>query len=261
MSNMHLRLAILTGASRGIGLAIAERLLIAGYSVALWDLNRDAIANIVGECAEAGKPCIGSVVDVANADEVEAATQLAERTFGIPHLLVNNAAIRHRCSLESLARTDWDQEIATNLTGAFQCAQTVGRRMLAAGSGVIINMASLAASFGHPLRGAYSSSKAGLIGLTNTIAVEWGPRGVRCNAVSPGMIVTPAHTTTYDNPEYREGRAAQVPMRRLGTGHDVADVVVFLASDGARYINGANIVVDGALAKSLLAHMPTPAPP
>lgn len=252
------KLAIVTGAARGIGAAIAERLANAGHAVAVWDFDGPGADAYAKALQGKGHRAIAARVDVADATMVEAATGAAEATFGIPHVLVNNAATRHRAPLEDLPRASWDREIATNLTGVFQCTQTVGRRMLKAGRGSIINIASMAGSFGQAMRGAYTPAKAGVIGLTSLTAVEWGGRGVRCNAISPGMIVTPAHAATYSNDGVKKAREAMIPLGRMGDGTDIADVVVFLASDAARYVNGANIPVDGGVAEALLALMPTP---
>ena len=256
MTQSSLRLAVVTGAARGIGAAIATRLCEAGYAVALWDYDGDGVAATAAGLAAAGHRTVASRCDVADAGHVQAALEMAEAAFGIPYVLVNNAATRHRVPLEDLPRASWDREIATNLTGAFQCTQTVGRRMLAAGRGAIINIASMSGSYGQPMRGAYTPSKAGVIGLTSLTAVEWGGRGIRCNAVSPGMIVTPVHAEAYANAAVRQGREAMVPLGRLGDGGDIADVVVFLASDAARYVNGANIPVDGGITKALVGLMP-----
>ena len=256
MSQDQSPLAIVTGAARGIGANIAERLSAAGYAVALWDFDGEGAQARAVELAAAGRRAIAARCDVADAAQVEAATKAAESAFGTPYLLVNNAGIRHRAPLEDLPRASWDREIATNLTGAFQCTQTVGRHMLAAGRGAIVNIASMSGSYGQPMRGAYTPSKAGLIGLTSLTAVEWGGRGIRCNAISPGMIVTPVHAEAYNNEAVKTAREAMVPMGRLGDGTDIADVVVFLASDAARYINGANIPVDGGVTKALVGLMP-----
>jgi NAD(P)-dependent dehydrogenase (short-subunit alcohol dehydrogenase family) len=256
MSEDKLPLAIVTGAGRGIGANIAQRLCAAGYAVALWDFDGDGAQARAAELAAAGHHTIAAKCDVADTAQVEAAAKAAETAFGTPYLLVNNAGIRHRAPLEDLPRASWDREIATNLTGAFQCTQTIGRRMLAAGRGAIVNIASMSGTFGQPLRGAYTPSKAGIIGLTSVTAVEWGSRGIRCNAISPGMIVTPVHAEAYGNEAVRTAREEMVPMGRLGDGTDIADVVVFLASDAARYVNGANIPVDGGVTKALVGLMP-----
>ncbi len=251
-------LAVVTGAARGIGAAIAQRLSDAGYAVAIWDFNGDEAAATAAALTDSGRRAIAATVDVADEGMVEAAARAAEAAFGTPYLLVNNAGIRHREPLEELARASWDREIATNLTGPFVCTQILGRRMLTAGKGAIVNIASMSGTYGQAMRGAYTPSKAGIIGLTSLTAVEWGGRGIRCNAISPGMISTPAHVEAYSNQALKKSREDMVPMGRIGDGNDIADVVVFLASDAARYINGANIPVDGGVTKALLALMPVP---
>jgi len=252
-------LAIVTGAARGIGAAIAERLSDAGYAVAIWDFNGEGAAEEAARFRARGRKAISAKVDVADEATVEAAVQAAEAAFGPPAVLVNNAATRHRAPLEDLTRSAWDREIATNLTGVFVCTQIVGRRMLAVGKGAIVNIASMAGTYGQAMRGAYTPAKAGVIGLTSLTAVEWGGRGIRCNAISPGMISTPAHAEAYSNVALKEAREAMIPSARIGSGQDIADVAVFLASDAARYINGANIPVDGGVTRALLGLMPMPA--
>jgi len=252
-------LAIVTGAARGIGAAIAGRFSDAGYAVAIWDFNGAGAEEEAARLRAAGRKAIAAKVDVADEATVEAAAKAAEAAFGMPAVLVNNAATRHRAPLEELSRAAWDREIATNLTGVFVCTQIVGRRMLVAGAGAIVNIASMAGTFGQAMRGAYTPAKAGVIGLTSLTAVEWGGRGIRCNAISPGMISTPAHAEAYSNVALREAREAMVPSARIGGGDDIADVAVFLASDAARYINGANIPVDGGVTRALLGLMPMPA--
>ncbi len=252
-------LAIVTGAARGIGEAIARRFSDAGHAVAIWDFDGDGAEQAAARLRAAGRKAVSAKVDVAEEATIEAATSAAEQAFGVPAVLVNNAATRHRAPLEQLSRSAWDREIATNLTGVFVCTQIVGRRMLAAGRGAIVNIASMAGTFGQAMRGAYTPAKAGVIGLTSLTAVEWGGRGIRCNAISPGMISTPAHAEAYNNTDLKEAREAMIPSGRIGSGEDIADVAVFLASDAARYINGANIPVDGGVTKSLLGLMPMPA--
>jgi NAD(P)-dependent dehydrogenase (short-subunit alcohol dehydrogenase family) len=252
-------LAIVTGAARGIGAAIAARLSDAGYAVALWDFNAEGAEEAAARLRAGGSKAIAAKVDVADEAMVEAAAKDAEAAFGTPVVLVNNAATRHRAPLEELSRAAWDREIATNLTGVFVCTQIVGRRMLEVGKGAIVNVASMAGTYGQAMRGAYTPAKAGVIGLTSLTAVEWGGRGIRCNAISPGMISTPAHAETYSNVALREAREAMIPSARIGSGEDIADVAVFLASDASRYINGANIPVDGGVTRALLGLMPMPA--
>lgn len=249
-------LAIVTGAGRGIGADIARRLADGGYAVAVWDYDGDGAAACAKSLVTSGLKAVSARVDVADAAMVEAATAAAIQTFGPPRALVNNAATRHVKALEDLPRAAWDREIATNLTGVFQCTQTVGRHMLAEGRGAIVNIASMSGSFGQAMRGAYTPAKAGVIGLTSLTAVEWGGRGIRCNAISPGMIQTAVHAAAYSNPAVIKAREAMIPMARVGTGQDIAEVVAFLVSDASAYINGANIPVDGGITKALVSLMP-----
>ncbi len=257
MGGARKRMAIVTGGARGIGLGIARSLVAAGYGVALWDRDgKGAMASAKALASRGGK-VIGLDCDVGNMDDVTRCAAKSEKQLGVPYLLVNNAGTRHRARLEDLSKADWDDEVATNLTGAFLCTQVIGRRMLEAGRGVIVNISSMSAYIGHPLRGAYSPTKAGLLGLTNMTAVEWGGRGIRCNAISPGIIVTPAHEAVYSNPEASEGRRKFVPLGRLGTPSDIGDVVAFLGSDAARFVNGVNLPVDGGSSQSLISLIPT----
>ncbi|MGH8851534.1 MAG: SDR family NAD(P)-dependent oxidoreductase [Casimicrobiaceae bacterium] len=250
----------MTGGARGIGLGIGQRLADAGYSVAVWDRDGGGAEAAAAELRRRGATAIGIGCDVSLPDEVAAATTAVRDGLGTPDLLVNNAAIRHRARLENLSRGDWDEEVAVNFTGVFQCTQAVGRLMLAEGRGSIVNIASLSAQSGHVLRGAYTPTKAGVLGLTILTAVEWGSRGIRCNAISPGIIVSPGNQDVYADPALSEGRRAFVPLGRLGSADDIGDAVVFLASDAARFINGVNLVVDGGTSQSLVALIPTIGP-
>lgn len=254
MTQVEQRVAVVTGGARGIGLGIGQCLAKVGYRVALWDRDGKGAA---ASAEKLGTKSIGLGCDIGKPEDVEKAAKETESKLGTPYLLVNNAGIRHRARLEDLSRADWDEEVAVNLSGAFQCTQTLGRRMLAAGKGVIVNIASMSAYIGHPLRGAYSPTKAGLLGLTNMTAVEWAGRGIRCNAISPGIIVTPAHEAVYSDRQASEGRRNFVPMGRLGDPTDIGDVVVFLASEAARFVTGVNIPVDGGSSQCLISMMPT----
>jgi NAD(P)-dependent dehydrogenase (short-subunit alcohol dehydrogenase family) len=254
------RVALVTGAARGIGLGIARRLAAAGYVVALLDRDGASAERSAAAMRGDGANALGFACDVARYDAVDSAVAAACERLGPPDVLVNNAGTRHRARLEDLSLSDWNDEVAVNLSGAFHCTQVAGRRMLARKAGCIVNIASLSATSGHPLRGAYSPTKAGILGLTALTAVEWGPRGVRCNAISPGIIVSPAHDDVYTDEALREGRRAFVPLGRLGSPEDIGDVVVFLASDAARFVNGVNLPVDGGTSQGLISLIPTIGP-
>ena len=232
-------LAVVTGAARGLGAAIADRLAQQGYDVARLDVLPGP--NVI-EC---------DVADRVAVEEVAAG-------LGPVDVLVNNAGIWRFSALEDVDPIDFDRVLAVNLGGTFHCTQVFGRSMLAAGRGAIVNMVSIAAAAANPSVGAYSASKSGVLALTRQTALEWGPRGVRANAVGPGLVPTEGTGAVYDDPAVREVRAGAVPLRRLGTDADIAGVVAFLVSPDAAYVNGQVLYVDGGLSQALMTLLPRP---
>jgi NAD(P)-dependent dehydrogenase (short-subunit alcohol dehydrogenase family) len=173
-------------------------------------------------------------------------------------ILVNNAGHWRFGALEDVSSEDFRAVLDVNVLGTFHCTKAFGKSMLAAGTGSIVNIVSIAAYRGNPSVGAYSSSKAGVVALTEVTALEWGPRGIRCNAVGPGLVPTEGTGAVYDDPRVREVRAGAVPLRRLGTPEDIAEVVAFFASDKASYVNGQTVYVDGGISKALMSMLPRP---
>lgn len=247
------RVAVVTGAAGGIGAAIVARLAGLGAQVALLDLPH---AQPALDAAVQALPTRGlaGVCDIADPASVAAAAEAVQARLGPCDILVNNAGVLGpHVSLDGLDVPTWDRLMNINLRGAFLCTQAFGAHMLQAGGGSIVNIGSIAA--GKPNASpAYSVSKAGVLALTRHTAVEWGPRGVRTNAVSPGFIRTPLSAVHYANDELLRWRTSLVPVRRLGETHDIADAVAYLASDAAGFVNGQDLVVDGGFLDTPLMH-------
>ena len=244
-------LAVVTGAARGIGAAISDRLATDGFHVVRLDRSfpdSDRSHDII-QC------------DVCDAESVhDAAAALAERAvdLGPVRVLVNNAGAWSFGPLEEVTSEEFGRILDVNLRGTFHCTQEFGRVMIAAGRGTIVNVVSIAADAANPRVGAYSASKAGVVALTRQTALEWGPHGIRVNAVGPGFVPTPGTGDVYDDPDIRRVRAGAVPLRRLGTTADVANAVAFLVSDQASYITGQVLYVDGGVSESLMTLIPRP---
>ena len=234
--------ALVTGSTRGIGRAIAESLAAAGARVAV--VGRDQ-ARAAEAAAAVGNGARGFAADVGDPASVVALIEAVEKEFGHVDILVNNAGLTRDNILFRIKDEDWDAVLDANLRGAFVAIRTVGRGMIKRRWGRIINIASVVGITGNKGQANYAASKAGLIGLTKSVAKELGSRNVLVNAVAPGFIET--DMTAAMTPEARVGLAGQIPLERLGTPQDIAGIVTFLASDQAAYITGQVIVVDGGM--------------
>jgi len=252
------KVCVVTGAASGIGRGIALAFAQAGARLVALDRDRDGCARTAEEAKGAGAAAVSFACDVTDPAAVAAAASETSNAFGRCDVLVNNAGILRPGEIATVSGADWNALMEVNLTAYLTCAQTFGRDMLARGSGALVHIASIAASEPQATSGAYSVSKAGVVMLSRQIAFEWGPRGVRSNAVSPGLVRTPMSEAFYHAPGVLERREAAVPLRRVGTPTDIADVVVFLASERARYVSGQEIVVDGGFAQTLMSHVPRP---
>jgi 3-oxoacyl-[acyl-carrier protein] reductase len=237
------KVALVTGAGRGIGRAIATELACGmGARVAVLDRDYEHALEVAAEIACGAK---GFRVDVVDAAAIEACVEEVERDLGPIEVLVNNAGITRDNLLPRLSEEHWDTVLDVNLKGAFLTMKAVSRGMIKRRSGRIINIASVVGLVGNKGQANYAASKAGLIGLTKTVAKELASRNVRVNAVAPGFIET--DMTAGLSAQARETLSAQIALGRLGTPEDVAAAVAFLASDAASYITGQVIVVDGGM--------------
>lgn len=252
------RVCVVTGGGGGIGRAVAENLARAGARVAAIDLDARGLEVTHASLRELGPDHIVVGCDTTSADGVASVSATIEKSLGPCSVLVNAAGILRSGALETLSLAEWNAVLAVNLTGYFLCAQIFGRQMRKLGRGSLVHVASIAGSHAQGQSGAYSVSKAGVIMLSRQLASEWGPQGIRSNVVSPGMVITPMSQAFYDTPRVTERRTAVVPSRRIGMPQDIADAILYLASDRASYVNGDEIIVDGGYANMLMNLVPRP---
>ncbi|MGA7343011.1 MAG: 3-oxoacyl-[acyl-carrier-protein] reductase [Terracidiphilus sp.] len=245
MPNVQTRIALVTGASQGIGRACALQLAAAGATVALAARNQSKLAEVVSEIQAAGGESAAFELDIASEESIKAAAKAVLERFGKVEILVNNAGITRDGLMMVMKRADWDDVLGTNLTGAFLLTQAVLRPMLKNRWGRIINVSSVVGRTGQAGQVNYAASKAGLIGFTRAMAREVASRGITVNAVAPGYIETPM--TEVLSEEQRAYMMAQIPLGRPGTGAEIAQSVAFLASDAAAYITGHVLDVNGGM--------------
>jgi 3-oxoacyl-[acyl-carrier protein] reductase len=245
MAGLQGRIALVTGASQGIGRACALELARAGATVALAARNEAKLAAVAAEIEAAGGQAAAFALDVASEDAIKAGAKAVLERFGKIEILVNNAGITRDGLMMVMKRADWDDVLGTNLTGAFLLTQAVLRPMLKNRWGRIINISSVVGRTGQAGQVNYAASKAGLIGLTLSMAREVASRGITVNAVAPGYIETPM-TAVLDEKQ-RAAMMATIPLGRAGTALEIAQTVAFLASDAADYITGQVLDVNGGM--------------
>ena len=240
------KVALVTGAGRGIGRAIAIELASQGAKVVLnYSRSAEAAEAAVAEIVESGGEAVSIQGDVSDAAQVESLFKQAKEAFGKLDILVNNAGITRDKLIMRMSEEDWDAVIDTNLKSAFLCSKSAAILFVKQKSGVIVNVGSVVGKNGAPGQVNYSASKAGLVGLTKSLAKELGGRGIRVNAVAPGFIQT--DMTEDLKPEYKEAILKQIPLGCFGTGENVAKTVAFLCSSDAAYIQGEVISIDGGM--------------
>ncbi len=250
--------AVVTGAAGGLGTSVAEALSAAGASLVLLDMSVDALNPLTARLrATSGREPLALACDVSDAKRVDEVAVRVARDVGPCGVLVNNAAVYQREPLEEHSLALWNLTLGVNLRGYFLCTRAFGRAMLENGTGSIVNVSSIAER--GPTIGAvsYCVSKAAVGALTRQTALEWGPRGIRANAISPGFMSTPM-SSSFGADEIVKLREQRVPLRRIASTDEVASVVAFLAGRESSYVSGANLTVDGGVTLTLSQTFPRP---
>lgn len=245
MFSLKDKVALVTGASQGIGRDIALALSEAGAKVAIAARNEEKLAALAQEIATRGGEAFAVKMDVADPEQIKAGFKAVIEKFGKLDILVNNAAITRDGLAMRMKLEDWDAVIRTNLTGAHICMQQAMAVMMKARAGRIINISSVVAHTGNPGQANYVAAKAGLIGLTRSIAMEIASRHITVNAVAPGFVESPMTDVLPDR--VKEELKTRIPLGRMGVGRDIATAIVFLASDEAAYITGHVLDVNGGM--------------
>ena len=238
------KVALVTGAASGIGAAIASAYAAKGARIAAVDLNAEGAEALAAQLGGDRGAHRGFACDVADAASVQAAADAVAAEFGRIDILVNSAGVARLAPAEELSLQDWDSTLAINLSGTFLMCQAVGKRMLEAGGGAIVNMASQAATVALDQHVAYCASKFGVVGVSKVLAAEWGGRGVRVNTISPTVVLTELGHKAWDGPR-GDALKKLIPTGRFAYPDEIAAAAVFLASDAAAMINGADLVIDG----------------
>ena len=251
MTDTLTRTMLVTGGAKGLGAGICRRAAHAGYAVAVLDLERGDCEMLVKSLPGKGHRALSA--NVASEAEV---TMAFDELDAVPDVVVNNAGIVRFGPLIEQTVDDFRLVVDVNLIGTYIVAREAGLRMVARGSGIIINMSSINALNPGPGAGAYPATKAAVANLTEHLALELGPAGIRVNCVAPGFIDGGMSTPIYADARVRQLRGGAVPLRRLGEVEDIANAVIWLASDESRYVNGHQLVVDGGVAHSVLMQLP-----
>lgn len=244
--NLNGKVALITGATGGLGSAIVQAMAESGACVLVSDLNADACEQSVNRLTGEGFKAHAVPCDLSQITEIDTLVKHCESEFGRIDLLVCNAGVQGPAGpIDAISADDWELVMGVNLKSALHLSTRVIQGMAERGEGSVILMSSIAGLRGNKAIGLYGLSKAGLAQLARNLAVEWGPKGVRVNAISPGLIRTPLATSLLENSEFMERRLSMTPLRRVGEPEEIAGVAVMLASRAGGFITGQNIVVDG----------------
>ncbi len=245
------RKALVTGASRGIGQALAAGLARAGADVAAAARDCDTLGATAEAVKAAGRRSLALAIDVRDAEAIRRGVAQAAEAFGGVDILVNNAGIEQVCDSLEVDEPLWDRIVDTNLKGAFFCAQAAARLMAAAAGGAIVNVCSLTSEVGVPTAVPYGSSKSGLLGMTRALAAEWAAKSIRVNAIGPGYFRTDLTEAFYQDAGWRRAMLAKIPLGRFGRLDDLVGATVFLCSDAAAYVTGQCLYIDGGYMASI----------
>jgi len=255
------RVCAVTGAASGIGAATARQLAQAGAHVALLDRDEAGALRLALELAAEHGPqgvrTLAVACDIASERQTLAAAAQVQEVLGDCHALINNAGLLRPGSLDSVSLDDWNAVLSVNLTGYLLCSRAF-LPQLQRTRGALVHVASISASFPQSNSGAYSAGKAGVLLMSRQMAAEWGPLGIRSNAICPGMVRTALSARFYEEPGLEARRAQVTASRRIGEPQDIADVALFLASPRAAYVNGAELAVDGGMSSMLMDMVPRP---
>jgi gluconate 5-dehydrogenase len=241
------QVAIVTGASRGLGQYFARALARAGADLVLTSRTRESLAPFEAEIKSLGRRAVSLELDVRNQESIEKMAADAEAAFGQIHILVNNAGMNIRKPALEITWSDWNQVLDTNLRGTFFVAQAVARRMIAKSYGRIVNIGSVTSVFGYAGLAPYGASRGGVRQLTMSLADDWGRHGVTVNCLAPGWFRTEQNKVMYEDPGWVEYLVERIPMKRPGQPHDLDGAVVFLASEASGYVTGQTLLVDGGI--------------
>lgn len=251
------KVSVVTGGAGGIGTTIVRSLVEAGAVAVALDRDEERLAVLKGELASEGHEVLTVRCDLADEEDIAAAAEEVRRQAGPTDILINNAGLAKPGRLMNLSLEDWHALLAVNLDSYFLCARSFGAQMVEKGGGAMVHIASVAAHNPRIVGGAYSVSKAGVLMLSSQLAADLGASGIRSNVVSPGLFMTPMSAANYINdPTIRGRREAMIPLGRIGETQEVADAVLFFASERSSYMTGQFLVVDGGMSQGILTLLP-----
>ncbi|MFP5237455.1 MAG: SDR family NAD(P)-dependent oxidoreductase [Acidobacteriota bacterium] len=241
------QVALVTGASRGLGQHFARALACAGADLILTSRRAETLAPFADEIRSLGRRVVGIALDVRDETSIREMARQAQAAFGQVHILVNNAGCNVRKPALDVTWDDWNLVLDTNLRGSFFVAQAIARAMIERGYGRIINIGSVTSVFGYTGLAPYGASRGGIRQLTMSLADDWSPHGVTVNCLAPGWFKTEQNRVLYEDEQWVDYLVERIPVRRPGQPHDLDGAIVFLASEASRYVTGQTLLVDGGI--------------